>query len=569
MKLSRSFTATLMALALGLGSMTVCQNAIAWDERAQKSITSMAIQIVKRQFPDAFAPGRSNYDRDVLQGCIDGYAALKGEIPLNSDADTIQAVGTEIQTLRDIRPYGSGSYFAYRMGMLSALVSDVITPYGFAWDERSAFIQKDVFADVDDNLDDYAYHSKNTSKFDFVRSPQQYFNARRTFYNDDFRLITQDYQRGTGYNGFLKKSGPTYFIRSVNAVADVWYTILRREGDPALTPASKRTLTWYFVHEIEYLLNEKENFFQAGEAYGNFVEVNPGMPDAYEQVGDLYANFGTPDAIDRSVREWRIAHDIAGPDRRRIARKLSMHYMKEGRAFLESASKPGTLDTDLPNALRAFESALDFDRTSEDAADFIHKTHVAINERNERFEMTVEIIANGELTAEQANSAAERGDFTNAIHTYRQAISLLEAVDDEFEDQSKAAQAKMRELKKNISNVINDLLDQANEAIDAGTRNMEDLRFDEAIANFEKVPGILVPIDTNASQTHQDEKADVIALAVNKAEDAKVAKANQAQAQAAQAGGGQAGGGQGGGGGQQQQGGAQGGFGGGGGFGGN
>ena len=116
MKLSRSFTATLMALALGLGSMTVCQNAVAWDERAQKSITSMAIQIVKRQFPDAFAPGRSNYDRDVLQGCIDGYAALKGEIPLNSDADTIQAVGTEIQTLRDIRPYGSGSYFAYRMG---------------------------------------------------------------------------------------------------------------------------------------------------------------------------------------------------------------------------------------------------------------------------------------------------------------------------------------------------------------------------------------------------------------------------------------------------------------------
>ncbi len=534
MKLSTSLTATMMVLIVGMGSLIVAQDAVAWDERAQKSITTMAMQIVKQQFPDAFEPGRSNYDLDVIQGCVDGYAALAGEITLNNDADTIQAIGTEIQTIRDIRPYGSGSYFAYRMGMLSALVSDVMIPYGFVWDERSKFIQEDVFKDIDAHLDSYSYVDSTDNHLEFVRAPKPYFAARRTFYKDDFRLITNDYQRGVGYNGFLKKSGPVYFIRAVNAVADVWFTVLRREGDRALTPASSNTLTWYFVHEIEYLLNEKDNILQAGKAYGNFVKVNPNLPEAYEQVGDLYANHGSEEGIERSVREWRIAHDIGGPERRRIAKKLSSYYMTEGRIHLEAAAEPGALDTDLPNALRAFESALDFDRTSAEAASRIHETHVAINERNERFEMTVDIISNGERTAEMADGYAEREDYTNAIETYRMAISLLEAVDDEFKDQSKAAQSKMRDLKKSISTVINDLLDRANEAIDNGTRNVEDLRYDEAIANFQKVPNILAAIDEGASQTHQDEKADVLELAINKANDAKAAKASQAQAMEAQ-----------------------------------
>ncbi len=98
-----------------------------------------------------------------------------------------------------------------------------------------------------------------------------YFGKRRQFNAEDTRLIKNDYLSGIGYNGFLKQAAPVYFSRAVESVADAWDTVLRSEVRAlGLGRPSQQLMTWYFVNEIAYLLNVKQNFGQAQEVYKNF-----------------------------------------------------------------------------------------------------------------------------------------------------------------------------------------------------------------------------------------------------------------------------------------------------------
>jgi tetratricopeptide (TPR) repeat protein len=519
----------------------------AWDGRGQRAIAAMAMQVVKNDYGYAFKPGDLNFEQDVLRGATDGWKVLEGTVPLGNDAETVQAVATEIQLLRDIRNYGITPYFAYRMGVLSALVADVMLPYGFAWSEQDQAIKRQMERDIAANLDKYGFTVTQRQR-EFIRAPKDYFTSRRAFVADDRRIIANDYRGGKGYNGFLKDGGPAYFSRAVEAVADAWHTVLRREGDPSVLSASRRALTWYFVDETAYLLQEKRDLPLARAAYANFEKVNPGLPEAYEKLGDLYYAFGTPDAIVAAVREWRNAFDLGGPERNRVGAKLAGHFMREGKRYLERARSPQAEKNDLENALRNFETQLEYERTSQEAAALIQETNVEIKERNARFELTLNIIANAEAVVQDAERQKLKGDYAYAINTYDQAITLYEAVGDEFKDQFKLAQDTIAQLKRTINDTVGEVIDKASDVIDEGTRKREENRYPEAVAEFDKVPVILAqipepnPDDPNArrpvSQERLEEKRQIIELAASKKDEAKKAQIRFEAAAAAAAEGG-------------------------------
>ena len=172
-------------------------------------------------------------------------------------------------------------------------------------------------------------------------------------------MIVDDYARGKGYDGFLKAGGNTLFARAIQSVADVWFTVLRIEGDPSQKAPSPTVVAWYLVDEMRYLLMEKDNLRQAIVTYGNFEKVNPGITDAYEKVGDLLYASGSDEAQGRAIREWERAYDSSGSDRRRIGKKLADHYVRVGEKYLEKASKPtATTDNELTSGLNAFNRAL-------------------------------------------------------------------------------------------------------------------------------------------------------------------------------------------------------------------
>ena len=512
--------------AVALAAVVACGTAHAWGPRAQQSISLMAMQVVKEKYPAAFKAGATNYERDCLLGAAAGVSVLQGKVPLGTDAEALQAVGTEIELLRAVRDAGMASYFAYRMGVLSALVSNVMTPYGFATAPGDELVQQRMFSDIEKNLDTYKY-SPNQSYREVLSDPLNYFRKKRAFFGDDRKIIAEDYALNRGYNGFLKQGGPVYFDRCVEAVADAWATVLARELQTEIPAASRRAQTWYYVDEIDYLLLTKKNPQGAERAYENFHKVVQNEPETYERIGDSFAAYGGKDGIDRAVREWQNAFNMAGENRQSVATKLNKHFLEVGKNFLESASKPGADDNDYPTALRAFESALEFDRRSDEAADNIQKTHVLINERNARHDTTLKLIASAEKLTTQADGLTKNDDFGGAIKTYRQAMSFYASIDDEFKDEARKGKEGVRNVKTAINGTVDKVLKRGSEAIEQGDKAVDEKRFEEAINLYNTVEGVVSVIpDENitGSKTHAQQKRDMIELAKGKVEDAKKAK---------------------------------------------
>lgn len=523
-----------MACAAVLAMALTVQDACAWSESVRRVIASTAIQLIRREQPAAFKASTSiathsskqdvnvSYEEDVLRGAADGPKVLQG-YAIGNDEQAVLAVGSEIQLLRTVREYGMGSYFAYRMGVVSALVSELILPFSLDETPRGEQLAQQINADIDAHYSGFRF-SPNTDGRRYIQSSPDYFREVRSFIVDDRRIIADDYARGRGYRGILSKAGEAYFGRSVEAVADAWYTVLKPQPQGKYIPPSDRIVTQYFVEELEYLLNVKRNLFQAEKTYQHFDDVNPGLYETYERVGDLFYGFGTPEAHERGVREWKIAYQHPGPQRARSGSKLTAHYLSEGEKYLEEAQKPGSAETLLEAALTSFKQALEFDRANPLAAQRINDTTVAIAKKKERREFQDGLLAQGTKIIQLAEKSALDGDFGTAIHTYNQAATLFEAVSDEFADLEKAAKEALEQVSKGKRDVVNNVLTAADEKIAEGDDLVAQREFDNAVNVYKYVETIVNAIPEGEGERVEKDKEEAIARAQQKVVDAQNAK---------------------------------------------
>jgi hypothetical protein len=534
-----------LVIGAGVALMLVTQEAHAWSETVRRAIASTAIQLIRREQPAAFkttslashSSARDvnvNYEEDVLRGASQGPRALSG-YALDSDAHAIAAVGSEIQLLRTVRQYGMGSYFAYRMGALSALVSELMLPYSLDNSPQGVELRQRMESDIDANFSKFRYSASNPGRR-YIRTPQDYFRELRTFASDDRRIIADDYAHGRGYRGMLAEAGEVYFARSVESVADAWHTVLRPQPLGAYTPPSDKVVAWYFVNEIDYLLNVKKNLFQAEKTYQHFEAVNPGLYDAYDRVGDLFYGFGTDAARERGVREWKIAYQHPGPQRARSAAKLTTHYLAEGEEHLDASQKPGASEVLLETALTSFKHALEFDRTNALAAQRINDTTVAIEKKRERRQFQDSLLAQGTRIVSHAQNSQVQGDFGTAIHTYNQAASIFDAVTDEFTDLERAANEALKQVEKGKRDVVNMVLEAADAKIVEGDRLVDARDFENAKNVYNYVEAIVQSIPEGEGERVDKEKQDTIARAQQKVRDAVNAQARWEEQQRAASG---------------------------------
>ncbi len=519
---------------LGLLLLSLSLDSNAWGPRARQALATMAIQMIQSDFPYTFRPTGSagvGYEKEALQGASRSWEEIAEFYSFENETGVISAIVSEIQLLRDIRQFGPTSYFAYRLGVLSAIVSELMIPYGYAWTEEEKQIQTLMNKDIDANLEKFSYNVFETRRT-FIVDVKKYFIERRPYFDENKRIIYNDYRRGKGFNGLLAKAGQDYFARTVRAIADVWYTVLRPQDDGVWSsPPSDRRRAWYFVKEIEFLLNSKKNQFQADRVLENFMKLTVNPPEAINRIGDAYFNFNTPDSKNKAVQLWRQAYSQAvGDIRASIGQKLAKYYFNEGIANFTRANQPGGREEDLNNALYNFQQALEFDRENPEISYKIQETYQEIKERTEYRNMLVAIISQAEKTQEEAEKYRLAGDYGNAILTYRIAVSLYNSVDDRFKDLEENAKSGLRRVKKSISDVINEVLDRASDAIDQGDQHAESNRFEEAIASYSKVDSIVsvIPDDENPALTQQ--KQNIIELAKRKIEETKVKKVRYEQA---------------------------------------
>ncbi len=508
-------------------------DALAWGPNAKKAITGTAVKVVRRTFSDLFETDTVSYEDEVFQGALDGPEALGDVFFLKSDAQAIEAVSNQIVLLREMRKYGVGSYMSYRMGVLAALVSDLMLPFAVNYSPEDARLREQVESDIDARVrEDTFRYQPGEERRQLVVNAHDYFGGRRVFFDQNRRIIRDDYAIGIGYNGFLKKGAEMYFGRSIDAVANVWYSVLVHTREQQFPQPSKQATTWYLVREIEFLIEKKRPLAEVEVACAHFEQENPGDFDAIVRVGDIFYNNGY---TDRGVREWEIAYSFDGPHRTPVGKKLSAHYIGVGQALMASAASPAPKETDLSNASNAFQQALEFDRTNADAARLFNEAEAAKRRREEEREMAMKFVAAGETLMNEAWRSFSAGkDPGHAIFSYNQAIMVLKQVDDTFAEQKKAADARISEAGKKITDVVNAVLSSAEEAIDAGDELVDQNKFDEAIARYESVARLVSVIPDFVSDIHKRDKADTLALAEERLRTAQSKKAQWERQQQAQ-----------------------------------
>jgi len=507
------------------------QDAMAWGPKARQSIVLAALQLARREVPDAFKAGDVNYEENLMRGAIAGVEILREGVPLNSDLQTIDAVGSEIQLLREARLRGAGSHFAYRMGVLSALVADVVLPHGFAFDEKEAILQEKIRADIEDHVREFSY-SPTKRNYHYVQSPRLFFDARRSFYDDDRLLIADEYTRGRGYKGFLSEASPEYFDRAINAVVDVWYTVFREEDGPTDVKPSSRQLSLYYIDEIGYLLDVMESMEYADRAYRVFREVNPDFWLAYVRIGDLFYAFDTKESRLRAVQEWQIAQIVPGEARRIASERLGEHFIGEGERLYRHARSVDSLESDLPDALDAFENALQYDRTNGNAARRISETAVAIKERREDYELQQQFMNHAMKTIKEAERGRINKDFVGAFTSYNQALNLLDLISTEFKNVYALSRETSSSIRKDVKSVISEVLGAANDSIEQGDTQMLNNNFDEAIRYYSMVPAIVDVIPAEDGSIDEQRKMDLIDTANFSIRDAEMSKKRFEEAQA-------------------------------------
>jgi tetratricopeptide (TPR) repeat protein len=530
MTISRS-TLRLTAAALAALCIALPANeAAAWGPRARQMIAAGALPLVRQKAPDAYRGGESTYETDLMRGARDGVPALGGTFPLNTDVQCMDAVQSQIQILREARRNGAGSYFAYRMGGLAALTAETLMPYGIVHGEQSGEMKAAIDDYLETRVEDFSF-SVHHPVYQYILNTRLYLEKHRGFHDQDMTLIADDFQRGRGVRGLVAEAGPQYFERSVHAVVDVWYTVLRPAGEASDVGPSREQMALYYIEEVKYLLRTKENFQFAEEAYKQFQRYNPGMPMAFITLGDAFYEFGTNQGIARGVAEWVRAYDIPGEPRKDATARLSKHYLDRGESLFERAHGPLAKETDLDDALQAFNDALRYDRGSDVAASRIQETTIAKNRRKEEYETQGRFIGNALTAMQQAERAALEKDYASAITSYNQAQMLVGLVTDQFKDLSTKSRDTSGEINKAIKTVISEVFASANDSIGKGDAALANNNVDEAIRFYSMVESIVDTIPSEEGSLNDQKKKDMVKTAQNLIDEAELQRRRLEQQQ--------------------------------------
>lgn len=516
-------------LVLGLGA----PKAAAWGPDAQRIIVGAAAQLLRYTYSDAFRVRNTGttYDKDLLLGAELGPTALGVEYQATSYPDLTDLIAREVQLLRAAREYGAGSYFSFRMGLLGHMVSDAVMPYSLPRDQEERRLKRIIETDIDENVKDYVFRPERTDLI-YVRDPQAYFQRLQAYFPEASRIIQADYQSGSEYNGYLLKGGPMFFANAASAVADIWHTVLRPADDPAVDqPPSRTALAWYFVGEIEYLLTQKDNYKEAERAYGNFARVDPGILQAHKRIGELYYDYGKKE---RAVQEWNVAATMSGSGHEEVIRLLSQYHYDEGKRQYEAGLQKGAPASMLNRALESFTRALEYDPGNGRAAQFRTQTQEQINERDERQQLAVSLVASGNEVLQAAQQAVDAGDFGRAIQTYRTAIETFKQVDDEFEQQRAAAEKGVLEAQEKTSDAYEELFRAADQVIDEGFELEKQDQYSEARNKYAQAKELVGIVPADADDVWIEQRDNLIAEVEAKLKKNEQAEQNYAAQQEAE-----------------------------------
>lgn len=435
----------LTALALLLAG-TLAWPAGAWGPSTQNAIVTTALHLISKE---------ANIPLDRLQKDLQAGASLSMDMVsklypfLASSA--IGAIESEMILLQAVQGDRVDPYFAYRLGVLGKLVAEVTAPLA----EAEIRYRNLYYADVEGQIRNVALKSSPRQVVDPpIYLPRVIAEAAS---RDD--VIEREYQDGTGFEGVARALLPQDASRSVNAVADVWFTILSGRGPKGNVSDSQLRR---YVEEAYSFYIARENTAEIEAVSPRLDALTPKTPDLQVRIGDMFFD---AKLFDRAMDEYR-AVLRAAPDRRDVVEKMSAYYVDLGDKALENNR--------LEEALDAFREALQVNPLHPTAEAQRLTAEGLITARDARLSTNRASIERAQQFETLAEQEALKNRYAEAIALLRQAGAAYDEVTDEFPAEHQRRMRGMNNLRFRIDELKKEIM--ANAQVFSGTGFVLDAR---------------------------------------------------------------------------------------------
>ena len=440
---SRRILAAVLAAAVSL----ISGGAKAWGPESQVAIVSAGTRLLGQD--SAF--NLHQMLRYVVQGASmapDRQKALYASF----DVDPVAAIQREMILMASVRGDRIDPYYAYRLGGLGKLVAQATAP--FAVDDTGS-VRARYYADVDAAID----RTNLTPTPRRVVDPRAYFSMLRTDTAANEQTIVVDYRGGLGFNGFARASLPQDASRSVNAVADVWYTVLTSQMplyDQPVTAKRDFVLDSLDFYLAMGNLEEAKATYESAQAMGILDD------NLRKAIGDRYF---AAEHYERAMVEYLKILEST-PDRRDVVERVAEFYEQEGDRKEEAG--------DLEGAREAYSKAVGANSLLTDAQRKLLDVDSRIADRDQRLLVQRGAADEARELENQSEEAAMRRDYARAIALLRDAEARYSSVTEEFPEESKIASVGLRNVTLRLKELKQELI--TNSRTLSGTGYMYDVQ---------------------------------------------------------------------------------------------
>jgi tetratricopeptide (TPR) repeat protein len=378
--------------------------AAAWGPRTQLAIVTTAIHVLSR---DANIP-LLRLEKEVRGGAMLAMEKLNELYP-ELPEEPIRAIEGEMLLLKAVRGDKIDPYLAWRLGALAKLAAVSTAPMR----EESATWRNLYYTDVDRHIGEVPLEKTAWRTID----PNAWFPDLMLAAQNQSAEILREYKNGNGFEGVARAGLKRDATRSLQAVLNVWHTILAVDSIPANVSIRQRQR--YVLSALDFYI-QRNDAAEIEKMADRLEKIIPPDNDMKVKIGDLYFKAGMHE------KAVTLYHEVmrSDPSRRDVVEKIAAWYVDRG----ETALAQDRLEAALDN----FNNALEADPLHSGAERKRLQTAALMEERKERLAMDRAAIEEAEKFRELAEIEAEKERYAEATALLRQSARSFQQVSDEF-----------------------------------------------------------------------------------------------------------------------------------------
>jgi tetratricopeptide (TPR) repeat protein len=263
-----------------------------------------------------------------------------------------------------------------------------------------------------------------------------------------------------GFEGVAHAALSDDFSRSVNAVADVWHTVLTASAEVA--NIGKPRFREYLVDAIGFYI-DRGNKQETQHAFNRLVSLGLDSPDIRKQIADAYYDAGD---FEEAIKAYKEILDIE-PSRRDVVERIASYYMEQGDKALENGK--------LEESLSAYTEAAEADRLNTDAQAKRLEVEALLAARDARLTGAQSNLTAAQTLEDRAEEQSQAGDYPKAMDLLQQAKDLYDSVPPEFPTEYSLARARLTGVNQRMQQHQREFL--SNAARLSGTGFATDARY--------------------------------------------------------------------------------------------